>query len=186
MLFSSRVRFQILSLLILGGGGAMSTRVIAGKVKAQYSQVWNELRRLERAGLLQSETAGRMTLFRIDPECAILPELRTMLIKTDGLGDAVRKALSGLPVDAAFVYGSFASGTADLKSDIDLMVIGEVRMDKLALAIRRLEKVLGRPVNYSVFPMEEWKEKVHKKDPFIVNVIAEPKVWLTGDENAIR
>jgi predicted nucleotidyltransferase len=186
VLFSSRVRSRILSLLILGGEGAMSTRAIAGKIKAQYSQVWSELRRLERAGLLQSETAGRMTLFRIDPECAILHELRTILIKTDGLGDAVRKAISGLQVDAAFVYGSFADGTADLKSDIDLMVIGEARMDKLALAIRRLEKELSRPVNYSVFPMEEWKEKVRKADPFVVNVIAGPKVWLIGDENAIR
>jgi predicted nucleotidyltransferase len=185
MLFSSRVRSRILSLLILGGEGAMSTRAIARKVKAQYSQVWSELRRLERAGLLQSETAGRMTLFRIDPECAILPELRTMLIKTDGLGDAVRKALSGLPVDAAFVYGSFASGTADLKSDIDLMVIGGARMDKLALAVRRLEKELGRPVNYSVFPMEEWREKTGKADAFVVNIMAGPKVWLVGDENAI-
>jgi hypothetical protein len=59
-------------------------------------------------------------------------------------------------------------------------------MDKLTLAIRRLEKELSRPVNYSVFPMEEWKEKVRKADPFVVNVIAGPKVWLIGDENAIR
>ena len=134
MLFSSRVRSRILSLLILGSEGGMSTRAIAGKVKAQYSQVWSELRRLERAGLLRSESAGRMTLFRINPECAILPELRTMLIKTDGLGDTVRKALSGLPVKAAFVYGSFANGTADLVSDVDLMIIGEARMEKLALS----------------------------------------------------
>jgi predicted nucleotidyltransferase len=186
MLFSSRVRSRILSLLILGSEGGMSTRAIAGKVKAQYSQVWSELRRLERAGLLRSETAGRMTLFRINPECAILPELRTMLIKTDGLGDTVRKTLSGLPVLAAFVYGSFANGTADLVSDVDLMIIGEARMEKLALAVRRLEKELGRPVNYSVFPVAQWREKVVQGDTFARNVMAGPKVWLIGDEDAIR
>jgi predicted nucleotidyltransferase len=181
MLFSSRVRSRILSLLILGGEGAMSTRAIAGKIKAQYSQVWSELRRLERAGLLRSESAGRMMLFRINPECAILPELRTMLIKTDGLGDTVRKTLSGLPVLAAFVYGSFANGTADLISDVDLMIIGDARMEKLAL-----EKELGRPVNYSVFPVTQWKEKVVQGDTFAGNVMAGPKVWLIGDEDAIR
>jgi predicted nucleotidyltransferase len=185
-LFSSRVRSRILSLLLLGRENGMSTRVIARKVKAQYSQVWSELRRLERAGLLLSETAGRMKLFRVNPECAILPELRTMLIKTEGLGDTVRKALQGLPVKAAFVYGSFADGTADLASDIDLMIIGDVPAEKLAVSVRRLEKEIGRPVNYSVSSAAEWNEKVARMVPFAVNVMKEEKVWLIGDEAAIR
>lgn len=186
MLYSSRVRSRILSLLILGGEGGMSTRAIARRVKAQYSQVWSELRRLDRTGLLRSETVGRMTLFRINPECSILPELRTMLIKTDGLGDVIRKALSGLRVKAAFVYGSFANGTADLASDIDLMIIGDVRIEKLAPTVRRLEKDLGRLVNYSVFPVAQWREKAIQGDVFAGNVLAGPKIWLIGDEAAIR
>jgi uncharacterized protein len=185
-LFSSRVRSRILSLLLLGRENGMSTRVIARKVKAQYSQVWSELRRLERSGLLLSETAGRMKLFRVNPECAILPELRTMLIKTEGLGDKVREALQGFPMKAAFVYGSFADGTADLASDIDLMIIGDVPAEELSKAVRRLEKEIGRPVNYSVSSAAEWNEKVARKVPFAVNVMKGVKVWLIGDEYAIR
>jgi predicted nucleotidyltransferase len=185
MLFSSRVRSRILSLLILGGEGGMSTRAIAGKVKAQYSRVWSELRQLERAGLLRSDTAGRMMLFRVNPDWFILPELRTMLIKTDGLGDAVRKALSGFPVKAAFVYGSFTNGTADLLSDVDLMIIGETRMEKLTLAIRRLEKELGRTVNYSAFPVAQWREKVAQGDAFPRNVMAGPKQRIPNRSDSL-
>jgi predicted nucleotidyltransferase len=155
-------------------------------VKAQYSQVWSELRRLERAGLLQSETAGRMTLFLINPECAILPELRAIFIKTEGIGDPVRNALSGIPVKAAFVYGSFADGTADLASDVDLKIIGDVPIEKLSMAVRRLEKEIGRPVNYSVSSAAEWKEKVARRVSFVVNVMKGKKGWLIADRDAIR
>jgi uncharacterized protein len=88
-------------------------------------------------------------------------------------------------VKEAFIYGSYASGEADARSDLDLMIIGEINLDRLAPVISELEKELNRPINYVIFSEEYWKEKKAVKDPFWENVARAPKIWLIGGENAL-
>jgi predicted nucleotidyltransferase len=183
VLFSSKARVRMLSLLILGGGEPLHARLISQKIKAPYSQTWRELERLEKAGILTSNSIGRSRFFQANPQCAILPELRTLLLKADGFGEEVRKALQGIPIIAAFIYGSMASGQADLSSDIDLMIIGDASLEDLSNVIHRLEKKLSRAVNYSIFPLKEWQGRIRKGDTFAQNVKAGPKIWIIGVDN---
>ena len=88
-------------------------------------------------------------------------------------------------VKEAFIYGSFASGEADARSDFDLMIIGEIRLDKLAPVISDLEKELNRPINYAIYSAVEWNEKASAKDPFWENVSRAPKILLIGGDYAI-
>jgi predicted nucleotidyltransferase len=182
-LFSSKTRVRMLALLILGGGEPLHTRLISQKINAPYSQTWRELERLEKAGLLNSNTIGRLRFFQVNPKCAILPDLRTLLLKADGFGEEVRKALRGIPINAAFIYGSMASNQADLSSDIDLMIIGDASLEDLSNVIYKLEKKLSRAINYSIFPLKEWQERIRKGDAFLKNVKAGPKIWIIGGDN---
>ena len=183
VLFSSKARVRMLSLLILGGGEPLHARLISQKINAPYSQTWRELERLEKAGLLNSNTVGRLRFFQVNPKCAILPELRTLLLKADGFGEEVREALHGIPVTAAFIYGSMASNQGNLSSDIDLMIIGDASLEDLSTVIHKLEKKLGRAVNYSIFPLKEWQGRIRKGDAFAQNVKAGPKIWIIGGDN---
>ncbi len=88
-------------------------------------------------------------------------------------------------VEAAFIYGSYASGEADASSDLDLMIVGEVDLDILAPVIAEIEKELNRPINYLIFSREEWNEKQAVKDPFWERVTKAPKVMLIGGDHAI-
>lgn len=187
VLFSSRVRARVLAILLMNPGTRWHARALARAVGAQYSGVWKELAHLERAGVLESENAGPVKYYRVNPQLPILSELRGMVLKTVGLGDAIRKTLEGQrKIDAAFLYGSFASGEMDASSDVDLMIIGEAELKRLAPVITRLERELGRAVNYVVFTREEWAERLERGDPFVRNVLAEPKVMLVGDEDGLQ
>lgn len=54
-------------------------------------------------------------------------ELRSIVLKTEGAGLEIKEKLQEMGgVNKAFIFGSYASGEADLRSDLDLMVIGEV------------------------------------------------------------
>jgi predicted nucleotidyltransferase len=57
----------------------------------------------------------------------VFAELRALVLKTSGLADVLREALTPVAdkVRAAFVYGSIAKGQDTAASDIDLMVISE-------------------------------------------------------------
>ena len=41
---------------------------------------------------------------------------------------------------------------------------------------------LGREINPKVFSVSEWKTRLTKKDAFITQVLADPKIFLIGDE----
>lgn len=186
-LFSSRVRVRLLTIFLLNPGSRFHARALARMVEAQYSAIWKELNNLERVGLLLSESSANAKSYQLNPRFSILPELRSIILKTAGAGDMIRRELEGFgQVEAAFVYGSFAAGDADHQSDIDLMLVGKVDLVRLAPIIARLEKDLGRAVNYTACTPEEWREKQRKREPFVANVLNSPKVMLIGDEDALR
>lgn len=186
-LFSSRVRVRVLTMFLLNPDSSFHARALAQTVGAQYSAVWKELNNLEQAGLLLSESSAHTKAYHLNPRCPILPELRAMILKTVGVGDALRKAFADLgTIDAAFIYGSFAAGNPDRQSDLDVMMIGKVNLTRLAPVIARLEKNLGRAVNYVCYTPEEWTEKQHAREPFVANVLASPKIMLIGDADALR
>jgi len=185
-LFSSRVRVRLLALFLLNPDSHFHARALIQKVGAQYNAVWKELNNLERIGLLLSEKTANTKAYRLNPRFSILSELRAIILKTVGAGDAFRQAFALLEVDAAFIYGSFAAGDIDHQSDVDVMIIGKVNLTRLAPIVARLEKDLGRAVNYSAYTLKEWQEKQRAQEPFIANVMASPKIMLIGDEDALR
>lgn len=185
-LFSSRVRVRLLTIFLLNTDSHLHASALVQKVGAHYNAVWKELAHLEKIGLLKSEIAANTKSYFLNTRFPILPELRAIILKTVGIGDTIRQALASLNVNAAFVYGSFASGDMDRQSDVDIMIIGEVELEQLAPIVVRLEKNLGRLVNYIVYSSEEWQEKVDAKEPFIANVLASPKIMLIGEEDALR
>jgi predicted nucleotidyltransferase len=185
ILFSSRVRAKLLVKFFMSPGFGYNTRELAKGLGENYSAVWKELVRLENVGILKSEPRGNSKAYIINPNCPIVPELRVMVLKTEGIGSIIRAKLSSSKeIKAAFIYGSYASGDADNQSDLDLMVIGNIELSKFALIITQLEQYLKRPINYLFYSEEEWKTKLESKDPFVTNVIQAPRVMLIGDENA--
>ncbi|NMB69200.1 MAG: hypothetical protein GYA20_10615 [Chloroflexi bacterium] len=185
-LFSSRVRAKLLALLFLSPENGLNAHEISLRLGETYSVVWKELARLEKIGVIFSEKVGKAKIFHINPRCPITPELRGLVLKTEGFGDQIRASLIGMQdIHAAFIYGSFASGEVDASSDIDLMVIGELDITRFSEQIARLENQFQRAINYSVFSPTEWQEKLHNQDPFAENVTRSPRVWLIGGEHGV-
>lgn len=112
--------------------------------------------------------------------------MRSIFLKTAGLGDVIRKHLSEVKgVELAFIYGSYAKGEEHAGSDIDVMVVGQVSTLELSVAFRKMEQELGRPgrINYSLFDREEIKQRLKEGKGFIPSVFSEPKIQIQGDPN---
>lgn len=170
-LFSSRVRIELIAQFILHPGSHYHTRGLEKVLHANYSANWKELRNQEQAGLLVSEEDAGRKLFRLNLEFPLIDELRAIFLKTAGAGDSIRRALQGLDeIDAAFIYGSYAQGQADAYSDLDLMIIGNVDLKRLASSLSKLEAKFGRPINLVTYTAEEWRSKLANKDPLVTDV----------------
>lgn len=185
-LFSSRVRAKVLAAFFLSPGEKHNAWELAQSLKENYSAVWKELARLEGLGVLTSEQRGNSKDYQVNPDCPIALELRSIVLKTEGVGMALKSKLQEMAgVKEAFVYGSYASGEADERSDLDVMIIGEVNLGQLAPIISGLEKELNRPINYVIYSEDEWKKKAAIRDPFWENVTRAPKIILIGGEHAL-
>jgi len=84
-LFSSRVRAKTLTKIFLSPGIAFNAWEMAQQLSENYSAVWKELNRLEKLGILRSEKKGNAKAYSADPTCPILSELRSIVLKTEGI-----------------------------------------------------------------------------------------------------
>lgn len=185
-LFTSRVRVRLLTLFLTHPTEAFYIRQISRLTGETYNNVRQELQNLARLGLILSERRANATYYRANGEHFLFPELKRIILKTEAVGDRLREALTALgDIRVAFIYGSTARGTEVASSDIDLMVVGEVDLDALDRAIDGIEEELGRTVNYTLFDIQEWRERVAQGHSFIADVLTHEKIFLIGDEDEL-
>ena len=186
-LFSSNVRVALLTHFFTHPDEPFYARELARRLGTHYNAVWRELSNLETVGLLSSEQQASVKVYRLDPAFPIYEELKRIILKTTGLGQVLRQELSRLgSTEWAFVYGSVAAGEEDLRSDIDLMIVGQVDLMALSEVVARLEEQLGRAINYVVLSSHELMDRLAEGEPFLTNVLAGPKIMLIGEEDGLR
>ena len=186
-LFSSKVRIELLNTFFLHPEKSFYLRELERITGEDYKNISNELKNLESIGLLTSSKSGNLKYFSINPGFLIYSELKSIFFKVRGAPSLLKQVLSErTDIEYAFIYGSFAAGTENEKSDIDLMVIGGMPLEDLLKQLREPEKALGREINPSLFPISEMKQRLKDRDPFIDRVMDEPKIMLIGDEDGLR
>lgn len=186
-LFSSRVRIKLLTHFFSHPEEQFYARALSRQIEEHYNAVWQELNNLEQIDLLLSEQDANVKYYHLNPGFPIYEELKRIILKTSGLGQALREALGHLgTVEWAFIYGSVAAGDEDLFSDVDLMLVGEVDLLALSAVVAHLEDQLGREINYLALTPAELAQRLADGDPFTRNVLTGSKVMLIGDEDALR
>jgi predicted nucleotidyltransferase len=106
------------------------------------------------------------------------------VFKTIGVQGLLREVLSKIKgIEVALIYGSFAKHDETAKSDIDLLIVGTFDDSRLLREVNKLEKVLKREINYSLFRRDELKKKLNEKDPFVIDLRQHPKIFVVGGEN---
>ncbi len=168
-------RFQSAELIRLAGSGTGATHRV--------------LKRWAESGLVRVSTQGNQKYYQANAESPVFEELAALVRKTVGLIGPLREALAHLGdrIQAAFVYGSVASGEDQAGSDIDLMVISEeLDYQTVFEAVQQAEQRLGRPVNPNMMTLAEWQRRREQRDSFAARLEQKPKLFVLGSEDDIR
>ena len=182
------VRQRVLALLFGHPEESFYVREITRAVDAGHGVVQRELKQLAETELIIRTQRGRQVYYRANRDCPIFAELRSIILKTVGLADVLREALSGLAdrIRVAFVYGSIAEGTDRPASDVDLMIIGEVGLREISQVLPDVHTTLGREVNAVTMTPKELADRVAQSEHFITTILQSPKIFLIGDENELN
>src|SRR6478672_3733004 len=185
----SKVQQRVLALIFGHPERSFYTSEIIRDVHSGTGAVERELMRLERSGLVSVERIGNQKHYRANRASPIFEELKSLVIKTVGLAEPIRKALEPHAdrINAAFVFGSVAKGTDTAQSDIDLMVIGdELSYAELYGSAQQAENALHRKINPTFLSPDGWKKKVSQKSSFVNKLSAQPKIFIFGSEKDLQ
>jgi len=185
-----KTRRNVLSLLFGRPDERFYMRQVARMTGASVAAVQHELARLTTAQLVVRTPEGKQVYYRANTESPVFNEIRGLMDKTVGAVAVVRSTLSGLAgegrIDIAFIYGSVASGTYEASSDVDVMIIGEIKLSKIIPALRVAQDRLGREINPTIYPGEELRMRLTDREHFITQVMDGPKIILIGSENDLE
>ena len=160
---------------------------LARTLETQPSSLQRELEALSNAGILEQRRDGRRVYVKTDRTSPVFTDLRGLLQKTAGVIPVLSGELETLgdSVSLAFVYGSIARSEETSVSDIDLMV-GAMGLSDLIPALRNSERILGRPVNPSVYSSAEFQERARSGDHFLTTVLKGAKQFVKGGEDELE
>ena len=116
--------------------------------------VQRELTRLERSGLAIIERHGTQKHYRANPASPIFEELCSIVRKTVGVVEQVRRALEPLEaqMSLALIYGSVAKHSDSAGSDIDLLVVSDdLTLEDIYSRLADVEKQLGRQIRPTLY-----------------------------------
>lgn len=187
LLFPNQYRRKVLGLLLMRPDQQIHLRELARVIGAAPGTLKKELDALCGVGLLRAERVGNQVRFCANTAHPVFPELQALIRKTIGLADALRLSLAPLAgrIDAAFIFGSMASGTESAGSDIDLMVVGDAGFAEIVDATYAAQATLGREINPKVMSASEWQAKKAERNSFLQDVLNKPRIMLIGEADAL-
>ena len=183
----SKTRLAVLSKLFSHADEAYYLRQIARSVGVGIGSLQRELNKLANAGIILRMVRGKQVYYQANPQCPVFPELKSLIVKTTGVTEVIKSALTSLTshIRVAFIYGSVARMQDRKKSDVDLMIIGDVKFAEVVAALDKAQQQIGREINPTVYPPYEFQLKLSKENHFIKTLLRENKLFLIGNQREL-
>jgi DNA-binding transcriptional ArsR family regulator len=105
-----KTRRSILAVLYGHADETFYLRQLVRVAGSGIGAVQRELKALAEAGIIRRIGKGRQVYYQANAQCTVYPELKSLIMKTAGMGDALKIAMLPLAerIRAAFIYGSVA------------------------------------------------------------------------------
>ena len=132
----------------------------------------------DKEGIIIREIKGNMHIFKTNNDNFRVREMkRTYFINL--LADLNIEKIAEECASIA-IYGSYASGTYDEKSDIDILIIGNEKNVKRELVVDIMKKT-DKEIQLNVISIIKW-EKLKKENDYFVKNIIRNHVLIKGAE----
>lgn len=180
----SRLRRDLLTYFYTNRSARGYVRQLAEILGVDSTNLSRELARLEAQGLLRSEIEGRQRYYSLNPDYPYQKPVFALLQGAVGIEPTLQRALRAIEgIEEASIFGSFARGNADAMSDVDVLIVGKPDQSALAAAMRKAEKVLNRPVNYTVLTPRELRSKLQAGDALVADIWKGQRIELIRDDH---
>lgn len=181
-LFRSRAEVAVLDIVLFEDG--LHLREIARRAGVSPFEAKRELDTLSALGILIPEKRGNQVAFHANGKCTFIGDLRNLFRKTESIIGKIRQNAAGLKgIRYCMVFGSASRGQISEKSDIDILVIGDVDEDELGRVVLNLQKESRREINYILWNESDFNRKLGARSSFLAGIHKRGFVWIGGDKD---
>lgn len=182
------VRQEILAATLLSPEKSWYLTELASYLGTSPSSLQRELDSLTKNGVLDRKKDGRRTYYKAQTTSPVFNELRLLFSKTAGIVPTLESEIGrfGEKIKWAAIYGSIARGEEQAQSDVDLLIVGQVKMADLLPMLQRVERQFSREVNVTRFSENEFREKLDNEDHFLKSLIKSKLITIMGSLNELE
>jgi len=178
-LFACGSKVKILRLMFKHEAKEFTEREIASMIGMSPNTVNLAILDLRKTNILKFKRIGRTNVVSVNKNSVLYPFLKDLYRKEITLIKDIFEQISGsLPRgDTAIIFGSFARGTEEYDSDLDLLVISKKKTKTEDAVYELLDSLLGSHslvISPIIMGRAEFEKK--KKMPYIKNALKEGKV----------
>ncbi len=156
-LFTSRTRVSLLLKLFLNPNASSYLRELAREFGLSPNALKEELDSLSSAGYLEKEHKGNAIFYRANTEHPFFPEIHSMVKKYFGMDKILDQILNDLgKVEAVYALDDYAVGRDS--GLIDVLIVGDVDMEKVQALRHGVEQEIKRKIRVMVMTAQEFAE----------------------------
>ena len=186
-LTKSKTRRAILELFFRDPAKEYYLRQIEGLTNYSVGNIRREIIKLITSGLFIKKMLGKITLYKLNTSHTLYNDIKNIVRKTIGMEGRLRAIIGKHKnIKIAFIYGSFAKGKEKDSSDIDIIIIGDIRPRYIKNDLYEYQSEIQREINSTVYSEGEFLAKVKAKNHFINTIIREQKAFIKGTEDEFR
>ncbi len=185
-IFGQYSKVRILRFLVKSQS-QLNGREIAKNVGLSHVKAHTALKDLTKQGIVNMHSVGNSLVYWLNEDHFLVKEIiRPAFEKEDGLFDYMsRLILKNISLPKPFsiiLFGSFAKGRALADSDIDVVIIYPNSKNKTIIskelrdAEKKITSLFGNHLSSVPFSINEFQNKLKKKDNFINEIIRTGKV----------
>lgn len=168
-ILNSKPRFNLLSFLFVAPPRSFSATELSKRLALSRSKVIHTLNSLAKEGMINEFSKRGKKYYLLNTRHLSYPEIKHYLLQKrvryeDELINAIKKLGK---IKSAFLSGIFA-GYSHLP--VDVLLVGKVNLKQLDGFLKRVEKVMGQEINYSIMSPKEFTDRRDTFDRFIKDI----------------
>ena len=182
-LFISKVRIKMLNQFLMDPQQEYHVRGLVRILEEEINAVRRELQNLESAGILISKRKGNKLFYQLDENCRYVVDLTRLMYQVRDHVVAIHTAVSRVSnIQMALITGNYLKNSYDHDYDIDMLILGEVDVNELTVAIKKIEEKLGKELRVTVLHQKDLEFSYKKRDDFLLNILRGDKIFLIGSD----
>jgi prevent-host-death family protein len=161
---------------------SLHQREIARRADIGLRSAQLALKRLVDVGLLRADRDGNRLYYHV-VRSERFDELRRLMSRELGVAEVIKRHFDRVParIELAFIFGSLATGSDVLTSDIDLLVVSDATADELVGPVADAQRELGREIDLLHYRVADFRRRREEGNHFIESILAGPRIEIVGE-----